>query len=242
LFGIEVRIGGKRSMLYKNILIVDDDPAYRSMMADALLAAGKFYSVQFASEGDTAIQILDSQRIHLLITELVLPTTDGLAVLDYARQTCPPVPALVVTGHLEAFEEIARSLGAVAFFSKPVSSDDVLEKVKQIFRFKTSTQNIGLSLVNVLQATAHESNSTMLMVATSTEKGKFYFDSGTLINAYCGDLAGEEAVYYMLHWRMCVCKYFPIQSSEEMPNKAIFKDLTTLLMNFAIDADEQRNF
>jgi CheY-like chemotaxis protein len=223
---------------YKNILIVDDDPVSRSAMSNALLASGRYYAVQFASNGSTAIQILDSQRIHLVITELVLPETDGLAVLDYARQTCPPVPAVVVTGHLEAFEDVARSLGALAFFSKPVSCDEVLETIKHIFRFKSITQNIGLSLSNILQATSCENNNTMLMVATENEKGKFYFMQGLLVHAICGDLTGEDAVNYMLRWKLCTCRHYPIAALDEPPRKTVFKDLTTLLINFAVNTDE----
>lgn len=227
-------------MLYKNILVVDDDPAVRLEISNCFLASGEKYAVQFAAEGNTAIHILDSQRIHLLITELALPDIDGLSVLDFARNTCPPVATIVVTGHLNVFEDIARSMGAMAFFNKPVDCEDLLEKVNQIFRFKSITQNIGLSLVNILQATSTETASTVLMVATDKEKGKFFFKDGQLIDASCGGLSGEEAVNYMLSWGFCTCKHFPVEKPDDLPHKTIFKDMTTLLMNFAVQLDEKR--
>lgn len=228
-------------MPYKNILVVDNDPEVRLAISNSFLAAEEKYAVQFAADGNTAIQILDSQRIHLLITELALPDIDGLSVLDFARSTCPPVSTIVVTGHLDIYEDIAHSMGSLAFFKKPVNCEDLIEKVNQIFRFKSITQNIGLSLVNILQATSTETASTMLMVATEKEKGKFFFDKGQLIDACCCGLSGEEAFNYMLSWGFCTCKHFPVNNPEDLPHKTIFKDMTTLLMNFAVQLDE-RNY
>jgi two-component system, chemotaxis family, chemotaxis protein CheY len=224
---------------YKIILIVDPDPESRNTVGNALLLEQKKYTVLFAADGRSAIEIMDSQHIHLVITELALPGADGLEVLDYARQTCPPVPAIVVTNHLETFEGVARSLGALSFFSKPFSSEELLNTVKQIFRFKTVTQNIGLTLISILQATASENGDYILVVASENEKGKFFFQKGNLFHAVCGEKMGEEAVSHMLAWRICSYKHFPLGRDGELPRKTIFKDIMYLLMDYVVHYDER---
>jgi CheY-like chemotaxis protein len=226
---------------YRTILVVDPDVESRNAIDRALLIEKKKYSVLFAADGNTAIEIMDAQRVHLVITELTLPGADGLEVLDFARQTCPLVPAIVVTSHMETFEGVARSLGALSFFLKPFSQEELLDAVRQVFRFKAITQKIGLTLISILQATASEHGDYILVVASENEKGKFFFKKGKLYHAVCGDKTGEDAVGHMLGWKICGYKHFPLNVQDEGQLQTVFKDIVTLLMDYAVHFDERQN-
>jgi CheY-like chemotaxis protein len=222
---------------FRSILIVDPDPVSRSALANVLLESPGRYTAQFASDGETAMHIMDVQPIHLLLTELTLPGVDGLEVLDYARKSCPPVPSVVVTDQVEAFKDAAMSLGALAFFTKPFPMATLLGTIDRIFRFKTNTQRVGLTLGNLLQATAAEFGNYVLVVASETEKGKFVFSQGKMQHASCAALIGEPAAFHMLRWRICSFKHYPLDPQEAVP-RTVFKDVPTLLIDFAITHDE----
>ena len=68
------------------ILIVDDEPALRDVLADALAGAG--YASGAAPDGETALARLAAERFDLVVLDVVLPRTGGLEV---CRESCGSV-------------------------------------------------------------------------------------------------------------------------------------------------------
>ena len=75
----------------RRILIVDDEPSVRDVMATVLMDAG--YSVQMAADGHIALEIIDDASPDLIITDVVMPNLDGWALLDHARERNPTLPS-----------------------------------------------------------------------------------------------------------------------------------------------------
>ncbi len=204
-----------------------------------LLSASLPYSTQTVPDGETALEVIDQQMFHLVITELVLPGIDGLEVLDAARNACPPVPSIVVTSHIGAFEEAARSLGALAFFKKPCDSHDLLGAIGRVIQFQSRANRACLALSNLIQATASEGIDYRLAAASDREKGNFYFVGGSLVHAACGEQTGEEAAHHMLNWCLAGYKLYPLNSDQGVP-RTIFKNVQGLLLDHAVQSDECR--
>ena len=85
----------------KRVLIVDDDPAQRRILEETVKRFG--FETQTASSGDQALQIIDSAdngSISLVLLDLVMPGTDGTAVLAAlsGRTSTPPVIVLTANG------------------------------------------------------------------------------------------------------------------------------------------------
>ena len=79
----------------RRILIVDDEPSVRDVMATVLLDAG--YSVQTAADGRIALQIIDVTPPDLIITDVMMPHLDGWALLDHTHERNPSLPVILMS-------------------------------------------------------------------------------------------------------------------------------------------------
>jgi DNA-binding NtrC family response regulator len=79
----------------RRILIVDDEPSVRDVMATVLMDAG--YSVLTAADGHIALEIIDDASPNLIITDVVMPNFDGWALLDHARERNPTLPIILMS-------------------------------------------------------------------------------------------------------------------------------------------------
>ncbi len=112
-------------------LIIDDEPLIRLSMVDALKAVG--YDVQAAATGQEGLQILNSDAIDILITDLRLPGMDGLEILHACKQRSPRTEVIMITAHgsVETAVE-AMKRGAYDYVTKPFSMDELLLIVDRV--------------------------------------------------------------------------------------------------------------
>ncbi|RME72826.1 MAG: PAS domain S-box protein, partial [Verrucomicrobia bacterium] len=82
----------------RTILVAEDDPSVRNLMIRLLRKAG--HEVLVATDGTEACDLVDLQpaRIDLLLTDIVMPDIDGVAVAHYLRSKLPGVPVIFCTG------------------------------------------------------------------------------------------------------------------------------------------------
>lgn len=110
------------------ILIVEDDRLFREMFSDLLRAQG--YTVDSAACGGDAMRMLADQRYGLVITDLVLPDTNGMDILATLKQTDPTIDVIMVTGNGNIESAIfALKHGARDYLLKPVNSDEFIHSV-----------------------------------------------------------------------------------------------------------------
>lgn len=114
------------------VLVVDDDPIVAESIADLLRAEG--YAAATAHDGQEALALLDQieQSFQLLITDLNLPRTDGMALLRKLRSDHRDVVPIVMTGYgkIETAVEAIR-LGAVDYLTKPIIADGLRLAVRK---------------------------------------------------------------------------------------------------------------
>ena len=81
----------------KLVLVVDDDAETRTLLGSIVARQG--LTVDFASDGGTAIDLIGRRPYSVILLDLLLPGTDGFAVLDALSQPGMPNPVvLVITG------------------------------------------------------------------------------------------------------------------------------------------------
>ena len=122
----------------KRVLVVDDDPAQRRILEEAIKRFG--YSVATADSGDKALAALKADttgEICLVLLDLVMPGTDGLAVLSAMRSLPRKPPAIVQTAHGSIDAAItAMRAGAVDFVVKPVSPERLEVSIKNALKIE----------------------------------------------------------------------------------------------------------
>ena len=100
------------------VLIVDDDAAMVSTLADGLEDRG--YEVARASKSDEIEELVRDLSVEVLITDLRMPAMDGIALLDLSRRIAPERPVIVMTA-FGAVDTAVQSLqkGAYHYLLKP---------------------------------------------------------------------------------------------------------------------------
>jgi DNA-binding NtrC family response regulator len=122
----------------KRVLVVDDDPAQRRILEETIKRFG--YHVATAESGDKALDALRadvSGEISLVLLDLVMPGTDGLAVLSAMRSLPRKPPSIVQTAHGSIDAAItAMRAGAVDFVVKPVSPERLEVSIKNALKIE----------------------------------------------------------------------------------------------------------
>jgi len=112
------------------ILIVDDEPSMREMLRIVLRRDG--YDVQLADSGREAIDQLRQNNFDLLLSDIKMPDVSGVDVLRAAKEINRDVVAFMMTAYASTSTAVeAMRLGAVDYFTKPFSMDELRLKIRQ---------------------------------------------------------------------------------------------------------------
>ena len=113
------------------ILIIDDDPDLRAVLAQMLRLAG--YEVALAANGREGLEQALKQPADLVLTDIYMPEQEGLETILELRRRFPQLPVLAMSGRAAAgtMLGIAQRLGAIAVLQKPFSSDELLTLVSR---------------------------------------------------------------------------------------------------------------
>lgn len=121
-------------MIDKSILIVDDELRMRKLIKDFLLVKG--YSILEAEDGEKALQVFEenSEKVSLILLDVMLPKLDGWSVLRQIRQVSN-VPIIMLTARGEEQDELfGFELGVDEYISKPFSPKILVARVEAILK------------------------------------------------------------------------------------------------------------
>src|SRR5579875_1289320 len=134
-------------MAGKTVLIIEDDPIQREMLATELLQQG--FTVVTATEGNEALNRLFSDPLpNLILLDMLNPSgeRDGWWFLKQ-RQSIPVlawVPVVIMTSLSVACEEWAVSLGAVGLLRKPFEAEPLLAEIRHCLAEKAKDESAAL--------------------------------------------------------------------------------------------------
>ena len=113
------------------LLVIDDEPLNRELLASSLSAAG--YEVEVAKDGFAALAQMHGALPDLIISDLKMPNMSGFEFLSIVRRRFPQIPTIAVSGE---FHPPIEPLGVIAdaFLSKPFSLDELQAKIAELLR------------------------------------------------------------------------------------------------------------
>jgi len=108
----------------QRILIVDDEPSIRKVLAAHLKKFG--YDVETATDGAGGIARLQEDLFHLVVSDIKMPVVDGMALLAWTRENQPGLPVILITAHGSVANAVdALKQGAHDYVTKPFDSDEL---------------------------------------------------------------------------------------------------------------------
>ena len=131
----------------KHILLVDDEKNMRFSLAFLLEAAG--YRISQAGNGWEALDLLltmwnNGQQVDLVITDIRMPHTDGMALIEHLKRLHYQIPVLVITeyGNRKLKSTIMKN-GCAGYMDKPFDEKELIKKVKMILNLPGRAEIAG---------------------------------------------------------------------------------------------------
>jgi DNA-binding response OmpR family regulator len=196
------------------ILIVDDNPLVRGLIAEGLSALGEVFPA--ADGADALLKAIDDPP-DLIITDYRMPGLDGRQLFEKlrGREQTRNIPFLFLASRGD-IEEKLRPLveGAEDFIPKPFFIKDLLGRVKKVVdrlrleKLQNKAARPGviegrleeLSIADLMQSLEMGQKSCRLTVRRGSEQCEMFFSAGQCKHARRGDVEGEEAVFPVVHW------------------------------------------
>jgi len=142
------------------ILIVDDEPNIRRLLASLLEAEG--YTTRAAATGEEGLAAVADQEPDVVLLDLALPGASGLEVLASLRESHPALPVVMMSGRATLNDAVrATKIGAFHFIEKPLSAEAVLltvasaielRRARELSRALTAELSAGARLVGSSRA------------------------------------------------------------------------------------------
>jgi DNA-binding NarL/FixJ family response regulator len=120
-----------------NLLIVDDHPLFRQGLRLLLQTIDAALIIDETGDIDTALQKARAGDFQLILLDLRMPGTAGLATLERLRNTLPDVPVVVISGEYDSTvvrQTIDR--GAMGFIPKSLTPDRLVDALRQVLGLK----------------------------------------------------------------------------------------------------------
>lgn len=115
------------------IVLIDDDPHFRLMLAETLRALG--HDVREAENGAQGLEAVRADPPEVVVTDIIMPEIEGIETIFTLRRSHPEVRIVAISGggRISAEEHLhmAQSLGACAVLAKPFSAEEIQAAIRK---------------------------------------------------------------------------------------------------------------
>src|SRR5690242_3276899 len=140
-----------RASLGARVLVVDDSATIRAVLGKMLMQDG--YQVLKAAEGESAVEMAQSQLPDLIFLDIVLPGISGFAVLRSLRRGSRTrnIPIVMMSGNQQATEQFyVQRFGADGFVKKPFGRAEVFHAIRSLVQAGRLAARIEAAPENVI--------------------------------------------------------------------------------------------
>jgi CheY-like chemotaxis protein len=183
------------------ILVVDDDVKQAQSLARLIARRAGNVHVETAHGGGEAVEHLRSSRTDLVLTDLQMPGTSGIDLVEWIMAHQPHVTVFAMTAYPDdaALRQL-EDFGTVECFIKPIDVAALTGRLVAALSDGLRGQLRNISLPSLLQLVDMERKTCTFVLGRSGEVGRLYFRGGELIDARLGGLQGDDAATEMVSW------------------------------------------
>lgn len=195
-----------KSIQRRQILLVDDDVDFTSMLKEFLLSRDQaMWTVHTADNYAAALSCLKMHPVDLVVLDVSMPVMDGMQFLTLLNRTRPGLQVVMLTNLVtEENRAFALQNGAALFLDKAAVAEGfdkiyaALETVASMPSqgFRGMLRQVGLH--DVLQMECLARKSSMLEIAAPDATGRIFICDGAIVHAEDGTLQGEPALFHLL--------------------------------------------
>jgi hypothetical protein len=217
-------------------LVVDRNPIFSDKLEKLIASFGEDFQVQTVADVNTAIDVIVSNDIALVLCEpsLADPDTGLIACMQNQELTVP----LIVTGQEDspALDKLISQDCVIGFITRPnVHPADLAGKVVLALGGLVYQGNVrSVNCITLIQILEQESKDCSLRVIDNKKKteGWLFLKEGILLDAFSGTTAELEAVKQIFSWESVDIELYKICPLAE---KRIDTDMTTLILQCNVE-------
>ena len=176
-----------------NVLIVDDEKIEREGLKYLLSREEGERNVFEASNGKQALQIIRSEDIQLVLTDIKMPHMDGLELSRRAKEENPALQIIIFSGYSDfTFAQEAIRYGVTEYILKPVNPEDfhkVIQKAEKVIEQRKKKESREIKEKNFLQNYLYSGKLETL------EKAKDMIDLEKWNGWHCGILLESDVAF-----------------------------------------------
>ena len=132
------------------ILVVDDSRTDQALIGELIRKEAIDWVVEFADSAEEALVRMRELAVQVVVTDMMMPGMDGLALLDMVRKRYENVPVILATGEgSEALAAEALRRGAASYVSKKELAARLSETIKQVLQVAESQKSYSVLIESV---------------------------------------------------------------------------------------------
>jgi two-component system cell cycle sensor histidine kinase/response regulator CckA len=118
---------------HETLLIVEDEPSVRNLVASALRHDG--YHLLIASSAEEALELSDAHAgpIDLMLTDAMMPGKSGVELSNLMTVRRPDMPIIIMSGYTEETLAVPGLKGPMALLQKPFSPRELRRRIREVF-------------------------------------------------------------------------------------------------------------
>ena len=118
---------------HETLLIVEDEPSVRNLVASALRHDG--YHLLIASSAEEALELSDAHAgpIDLLLTDAMMPGKSGVELSNLMTARRPGIPIIIMSGYTEETLAVPGLKGPLALLQKPFTPRELRRRIREVF-------------------------------------------------------------------------------------------------------------
>ena len=123
------------------ILVVDDEDYIRDSVQ--IILETENYKVLTAKNGIEALDVLETQYVDIVLSDIKMPEMDGLTLLEKIKEMYKDIEVILITGYPSLDTAIKSvKIGACDYVTKPFKIDDLINKIKKAYENKKLKQEV----------------------------------------------------------------------------------------------------
>lgn len=223
-------------MANETILVVDGDTQSRKVLEVSFKKSG--YRVLMTESAAEALACIEDETPDLIVSDTDLPDGDGFGFCKEvkSRSEWEHIPFLFLTEESSLPQKIeGLEIGADDYLTRPIYIKEVTTRVEVLLQKRDrellseggleefTGELSDITLIDLLQTIDEESRTGLVEFERDDSRGTMTFEDGRVIDARCGKLQGEAAVYRLMLWPS---GKFVVKYRDEMPG-AVHIDKST---------------